>query len=390
MTAIDIEEAIEKGEDYYTEFKEETAHSDDLASEIVAFANSDGGKLIVGANDAKAPVGVVDADKALQRIDNICAQNCEPPLFCRIEKIKINEKTILSVRIPKGPERPYRTNRGVYYIRTSSGKRQASREELLRLYQATSRLYHDELPVSETGLPDLDVVFFENFFEEFQRRKISDVGISLPDLLKSMKIFTLFENQKSVFSVAGLLLFGKNPQQHVPFAKISVAKFTGNEIGDIFEKKDIEGKLVDQIVNIESVIKLYTQSKVVIKGFEKESRYEIPLEAMRELIVNAVVHRDYHVNSQIRIFIFDNRIEIMSPGKLPNTITLENIRWGGIHVERNPIIVSFLAKMGYMTQIGTGIIRAIRLLKDHTGREPDFEERGNDFVVRIWRNQKIK
>ena len=387
MTTIDIKEMIEKGEDYYTEFKEEAAHPDDLASEIVAFANSDGGKLIIGVSDTKVPVGVADADKALQRIDNICAQNCDPPLLCKIEKIKINEKTILSVRIPKGPERPYRTNKGVYYIRTSSGKRHASREELLRLYQATRSLYYDELPVSETGLTDLDVVFFEKFFEEFQRRKIGDVGISLPDLLKSMKIFTLAEDQKNVFSLAGLLLFGKNPQQHMPFAKITVAKFTGNEIGDIFEKKDIEGKLVDQIMNIESVIKLYTQSKVVIKGFEKESRYEIPLEAMRELIVNAVVHRDYHIKSQIRIFIFDDRIEIMSPGKLPNTITLENIRWGGIHVERNPIIVSFLAKMGYMTQIGTGIIRAIRLVKEHTGREPDFEERGNDFVARIWRNQ---
>ncbi len=389
MTAIDIKETIEKGEDYYTEFKEEAVHPDDLAAEIVGFANSDGGTLLIGVSDKKVPVGVIDADKALQRIDNICAQNCEPPLLCKIEKIKINETIILLVRIPKGPERPYRTNKGVYYIRTSSGKRQASREELLRLYQATRSLYYDELPVSETGLADLDVVYFENFFEEFQRRKISDIGISLHDLLKSMKIFTLFENQKYVFSLAGLLLFGKNPQQYMPYAKITVAKFTGNEIGDIFEKKDLEGKLVDQITNIESLIKLYTQSKVVIKGFEKESRYEIPLEAMRELIVNAVVHRDYHIKSQIRIFIFDNRIEIMSPGKLPNTITIENIRWGGIHVERNPIIVSFLAKMGYMTQIGTGIIRTIRLLKEHTGREPEFEERGNDFVVRIWRNRDL-
>lgn len=125
----------------------------------------------------------------------------------------------------------------------------------------------------------------------------------------------------------------------------------------------------------------------MIKGFEKELHQEIPLEALRELIVNAVVHRDYHIKSQIRIFIFDNRIEIMSPGRLPNTITLENIRWGGIHVERNPIIVSFLAKIGYMTEIGTGIIRTIRLLKERTGKEPDFEERGSDFVARIWRNQ---
>lgn len=390
MNAIDLKEAIEKGEDYYTEFKEEAVHSDDLAAEIVAFANSDGGKLLIGVSDARRPVGVTDADRVLQRVDNICAQNSEPPIRCKIEKIKIDDTLILSVVVPKGPERPYRTNKGVYHVRTNSGKRQATREELLRLYQSTRSLYYDELPVPETGLAELDIAYFEKFFEEFHSRKIVDIGLSLHDLLKSMKLFTQTDDQKAVFSLAGLLLFGKNPQQHIPYAKITVAKFTGNEIGDIFEKKDIEGKLIDQITNIESLIKLYTQSHVIIKGFEKENRYELPLEAIRELIVNAVVHRDYHIRSQIRVFIFDNRIEIMSPGTLPNSITLENIRWGGIHVERNPIIVSFLAKMGYMTQIGTGIIRAIRLLKEHTGKEPDFEERGNDFVARIWRNQKIK
>ncbi len=105
---------------------------------------------------------------------------------------------------------------------------------------------------------------------------------------------------------------------------------------------------------------------------------------MREAVVNAVAHRDYHIPSQIRIFIFDNRLEIVSPGRLPNTVTLENIKLG-VHSERNQLIVSYLAKMGYMTQIGTGIIRMIRLLKEHTGREPDLEERDQAFVVRIWR-----
>ncbi len=140
-------------------------------------------------------------------------------------------------------------------------------------------------------------------------------------------------------------------------------------------------------MNVKNLIKLYIQSKVVIKDFEQELHQEIPQVVLRELIVNAVANRDYHIKSKIRGFIFDNWIEIISLGRLPNSITLKNIRWGGIHAERNPIIVSFLAKMGYMTEIRTGIIRAIRLLKEHTGKEPDFEERGQDFVARIWRNQ---
>ncbi|MGB9846107.1 MAG: ATP-binding protein [Desulfotomaculales bacterium] len=114
---------------------------------------------------------------------------------------------------------------------------------------------------------------------------------------------------------------------------------------------------------------------------------ELPLEALREAVVNAVAHRNYHLPAQIRIFIFSDRIEIISPGKLPNTITLENIRLG-VHAERNPLLVSFLSKMGYLTQIGTGIIRMIRLLKQHTGKEPEFEERGEEFLVRIRRPER--
>lgn len=387
MEKRELLEIIDKGEDYYTEFKEQAAHPDDLAAEIVGFANSDGGILLMGISDDGNTVGVIHADKEIRRLDNICANNCEPPILCKIEKIKITDKLLLLIKIPKGTERPYRTNKGVYYIRTSSGKRQASREELLRLYQATRSLYYDELPVLETDLSDLDTIYFENFFKGFHGWKVGDVGISLDDLLKSMKVLVMSEDQKPVFSLAGLLLFGRNPQQHIPYAKITLVKFNGNEIGDVFDKKDIEGKIADQIINVENLIKLYLQSKVVIKDFDKELHHEIPLTAIRELIVNAVAHRDYHIKSQIRVFIFDNRIEIMSPGKLPNSITLDNIRWGGIHAERNPIIVSFLAKMGYMTEIGTGIIRSIRLLKEHTGKEPDFEERGQDFMARIWRNQ---
>ena len=386
MDKTELLEILDQGEDYYTEFKEEGSHADDLSAEMVAFANSEGGRLFIGVDDKGIALGVKNADQEMQRMDNLCLHNCEPSLVCRIEKVKMNGALVLVVTIPKGIERPYRTNKGVYYTRTNSGKRQASREELLRLYQATGSFYYDELPLIDTGVPDLDSYYFEKFFEEFHGRKFGDVGINLETLLKSMKIFVSSEERKtSVFSLAGWLLFAKHPQEKIPYAKITVAKFQGKEVSDTFEKKEIEGKLTDQISHFEDITKLYLSSTVKIEGFEKELHYEIPLAVFREFIVNAIVHRDYHICSQIRVFIFEDRIEIISPGRLPNTVTLDNIRWGGIHVERNPIIVSFLAKMGYLTQIGTGIIRSIRLLKEQTGKEPDFEERAEEFVVRIWR-----
>ena len=382
MNEKGLSETIEKGEDTFTEFKEEKAHSDDLAAEIVAFANTEGGKILLGISDKKEVRGVSNPDKEMLRVENVSRNNCEPPLTVNIEKIKINNEIVLGIYIPKGPERPYRTNRGVYYIRTSSGKRQATREELLRLYQATRSFYYDELAVPATSVDELDILYFRRFFERFFQTRIEE-DLDLNKLLENMKILTRLD-KNLVFTVGGYLLFGLNPQKELPFCKITVAKFEGNEIGEAFEKKDLEGNLEEQIKAADTVLNLYLKTRVRIKGFENELKPEIPKEVLRELVVNAVAHRDYHIASQIRIFIFDNRIEVISPGKLPNRTTLENIKLG-VHSERNPLIVSYLAKMGYMTQIGTGIVRMIRLLREHTGKEPEFEERDQEFVVIIRR-----
>jgi len=382
MDKKELLEIIEKGEDSFTEFKEEKIHPDDLSAEIVAFANTEGGVILLGVSDKKEIKGVSTPDKTMQRVENICYNNCEPAITANIEKIKYEDKMVLCVHIYKGPERPYRTNRGVYYIRTSSGKRQATREELLRLYQATRSFYYDELPVPSTSVEELDILYFRKFFESFYQKRIEE-DLDLNKLLENMKILTKFD-KNLVFTVGGYLLFGLNPQKHFPFCKITIAKFEDNEIGEEFEKKDLEGKLEEQIKATDTVLNLYLKTKVKIKGFENELKPEIPKEALREAVINAIAHRDYHLASQIRIFIFNNRIEIISPGKLPYSLTLENIKLG-VHSERNPLIVSYIAKMGYMTQIGTGIIRMTRLLKEHTGKEPEFEERDQEFVVRIWR-----
>lgn len=383
MEKEELTEVVEKGENSFTEFKEEKVHSDDLASEIVAFTNTEGGRILLGISDNKEIKGISEPDMEMQRVENISHNNCEPSLAVSIEKVKVNKKIILCIYIPKGPERPYRTNRGVYYIRTSSGKRHATREELLRLYQATRSIYYDELPVPATSIDELDILYFRRFFENFYQTKIEDMNADLNKLLENMKVLTWMD-KKLVFTVGGYLLFGLNPQKELPCCKITIAKFDGNEIGEEFEKKDLDGKLEEQIEGAERILNQYLKTKVKIEGFENELKFEIPKGVLREAVVNAVAHRDYHIPSQIRIFIFDNRLEIMSPGKLPNTVSLENIRLG-VHSERNQLIVSYLAKMGYMTQIGTGIPRMIRLLKEHTGREPDFEERDQEFVVRIWR-----
>ncbi|MEA1864161.1 MAG: ATP-binding protein [Euryarchaeota archaeon] len=157
MNPTELTTRINKGEDLHTEFKERLIHADYLAASIIAFANTDGGQMIFGVNDEREITGLGDeTDHALKFIDNIAFNNCEPPVTIVQETVRDQQgRIVVIVNIP-GDHRPYRTNRGVYYVWTASGRRQASREELLRLFQSTESFYYDETSVIQSSVTDLD------------------------------------------------------------------------------------------------------------------------------------------------------------------------------------------------------------------------------------------
>lgn len=283
---------IEKGEDSFTEFKEEKVHPDDLAAEIVAFANTEGRSLIIGVSDDGEVLGVADLDKEMQRIDNICTNNCEPTIYTAIEKLIVDDKKILIVKIPKGPQRPYRTNKGVHYIRKASGKRIASQGELRLIHQASGAIYYDELLVPNTSIKDIRPEYFEEFLERALGNTIEELGIKAEDLLKNMKILNPYECDLAA-TIGGLLFFGKKPESYLPYCKVTIVRFFGNNIGETFQKKNIEGRLIDQIERAEIILKDYLRSKTKIEGFKKEEpRFEIPIESLREVLINAVAYRN--------------------------------------------------------------------------------------------------
>ena len=292
---------------------------------------------------------------------------------------------VLVVRVPKEPERPYRTNRGVHYIRTASGRRQASREELLRLYQATFDLFPDELPVSRTGLADLDRPYFEAAFQAFYGLTVDEMELPFAQLLRNLKLM-----REEELTLAGVLMFGRRPQAWLPFAEVTAVRFPGTQIGESFvDRKDIEGTLEQQITGAEAFLKLHMTVSGQIRGFRRHDEHEIPPFVLREAVANASAHRDYTIRGQVRVFVFDDRVEIINPGRLPNTVTLDNIRLG-IHVERNPIIVTFLARLGLVSRIGTGIPRMIRLMREQGLPTPEFQILDNQFQVVLRRPRRVQ
>jgi ATP-dependent DNA helicase RecG len=357
---------------------------------VVPFFLTDGGQLILGVDNNRNLIGVDDADRVTRDIDNIAANNCEPSitviqevLFPKKRAVRSKssaakagqEKPVIVVNIPKGDMRPFRTNRGLFYIRTTSGRRQASREELLRLFQATESLHYDETPLLRQSLADLDLSAVDDYLQATGQAELKDTREQVLDSWGMLA--------KGHPTIAGMIFFGRKPQQHLPFAQINAARFMGTDSStDPFDRKDFTGRLLEVIDQAERFLYLHLRIPHEIRGFAPEPKPELPKEALREAIVNAVAHRDYTIHGPIRLFVFDNRIEIHTPGKPPNTVDEAAMR-AGVHVVRNPRLYARLSDAGLVTRAGTGIRRIIRLVREATGREVEIAIREFEVLLTI-------
>ena len=384
MNLSELSQRMEKWEDLHTEFKEAAAHADDLAAAFVAFANTDSGQLIIGVSKTRQIVGVRDADKVMQRLDQISVNNCEPPLTIIQETIATENGFVIVVNIPKGDQRPYRTNRGDYFIRTTSGRRRASRQELLRLFQSVESLYYDETLVLRAAIQDLDTQGFAHFFERAYQRPLP-FEKELENMLKNMR---LLGEQSGEFhpTLAGILCFGRDPQRFLSHAQISAARIPGVSLSaSPSDVKQIGGPLFNMLEDVARFTNLHLPIPHVIQGYQPENRPELPETALRELFVNAIVHRDYTLHAPIRVLIFDDRIEIRTPGALPNGVTIASILLGAAHVLRNPTIYSIFNRAGLVTHLGSGVLRSKELIEQTSRTTIQLEIVGNEFVTTIFR-----
>lgn len=387
MNTIELLELINKGEGYHLEFKLEEENNEDFSKTIVCFANTDGGRILIGVDDDGNVVGVSDLDKVMSRMDDIALNRCEPPIIIFQESIIIDEKKVVIVNVEKGNQRPYRTKSGHYYVRSSNRCRQATREELLRIFQSTKSLFYDELPISNAKLTDIDISAFRYFIENYIKLETNNEE----EIINYLSNFHLVDKESLIPTLSGILFFAYNPQRFISESRIVCAVINGTDIGEItLETKNLTGKISDIIHNIESFFKIALRKIHHIKDFQPEYDFEIPLTALREAVINAIAHRDYTINAPIRVLIFTDRVEIRSPGKLPNTVTIDSIKVGGSHVLRNPTIYNMLLKMKMVTDLGSGVRRIIKLVKEHLNEDVEFENRESEFVVKIPRKTNFK
>ena len=365
MDKQEIIERISNGEDSYTQFKQQIISSKDLAKEFVAFSNANGGILIFGVDDDENIIGLekVEVERIGQLVGNVANENIKPPIHPLMQNTVINNKRIVLVFIENGVNKPYRTSNGIFYTKSGADKKIISNEELKRLFSNSNNLYPDEIPVRNTSINDIDLIKLKKFLKNDNKEVLKKLNRNELELEIVLNNLELFKNTK--LTLAGNLLFGETPQRYSPSFYIDCCYFDGNDISvtQFISKKTIKGTFdelyEDSIRFVVSQLRTYQ----VEKDFNYNGKLEIEREILTELIVNALVHRDYYINSSIKIFMFHDRVEIISPGKLTNSLTIEKIK-NGIAVHRNPILSSICKSLLPYTAYGSGIKRVLKLNPD--------------------------
>lgn len=358
MEALELLDLIAGGENSRVQFKENITNPTSVAQEIAAFANSKGGILIVGVNDKTGEItGLAFTD--LWRINNLLTTAAndlvKSPVIIETETVDVAGKKVLVAHIPEGIDKPHTDKDGLIFLKNGSDKRKVtSKEELARMLQSSGNLYAEERILFQSIYDDLDWEKFSEFYE----KKFGEIA-EKQNMIRLMHNFRFGDSRH--LNVAAILLFGKNVSRLLPQFFITAIWFAGNDLTDTTYRstENITGTLAEQYKRGFEFIRTKLNYVQGDKSFNSLGTPEIPLVVFSELLTNALIHRDYYVNDSIKIFIFQNRIEIKSPGKLPNNLTVDEMKMG-IRKSRNFILASLAPDLLEYRGAGSGILRALK------------------------------
>jgi len=400
VTLEEIARQLAAGEDARAEFKEvvfgdrsvRSPNTEDVAGEMVAFGNSEGGVIFLGVDDAGIIRGL-PADRLSDVeswIVNVATNNCNPPLrpLIRRERLPVpggSEAVVMLVEVPRGLY-VHGTSSGRHYVRVGSSKQILTGAPLARLFQERGRAFiFDEQPVPTGTTDDIDPDSIRRFFGD------RSPSIPLPDLLRNTRVVAAFDGGPDRPTVAGLLAFGKVPQDHLHAAYVEAAVYRGPRLtsDELVHAERLGGRADTQIDDATAFVERF-MLKPARKPAGREDFPQYDVGAIHEAIVNAIAHRDYSIaGSKIRLFVFADRVELYSPGGLPNTLTIETMPFRVF--TRNQLLVNFLSKMksartgrAILESRGEGVRRILEASERHSGRKPTYELFGKELRLTIW------
>lgn len=407
MTKTELLELIHNGENSGVEFKRDDIENRALAKELVAFANLAGGRLLLGVEDDGSLSGITRSNLE-EWVMTACRDKMRPEIIPYFEIVREVEPgkdvAVISVERGWGVHSVWHNNHKTYYVRVGTQSREASHEELERLFQQRGAFRLELRPVSGSSLTDLDRGRLRDYFARVRNQEVPQEEDSegWRTLLVNTEIMTQ-EDDRALPTVAGILLFGATPNRFLPQAGIDAVAYPGSEKDYAARERNAlrgpltpllkadangaialsENGLVEQAIEF---VRRNTGTTSVLNGGMRIDRPAYPDEAVRETIVNALVHRDYLLSgTTIELSIYDNRLEVVSPGRLPNGITPARMKTG-CRAARNQLLKDVFRDYNYLEHAGMGVPRKIvKGMLAHNGTQPDLIEEDEQFTVRLWK-----
>lgn len=408
MLYAELHEIIGNGENSGVEFMRDDIGPEELAKEFVAFANFRGGIVLLGVDDQGKISGLHRSNTEEWIMDTVFQHYITPSIIPFYEEVTTPDGVVAVIKIEQGIQKPYavrKRNRDEVFIRIGSISRKADRDQLLRMSQESGFYHFESAPVSGSGLDDLDLSLFNDLYRKAFGDDLTQADKNVVSLrLSQLDMLVESSYQGKVCSVAGIILFGKAPSRLLPQHGIRVIHYRGNS-PDIDSISDHSftlpfGRIYNDEANIleksglADVVMNHLSEKlsweaIAPDGLTRTRSWKYPRAALREVIINAIIHRDYTRKGKNEIRLFDDRIEVESQGRLPNTLTVEKIK-AGQKYPRNPILVQFAQYLGLMEHKGLGIRKIVlNELKVNGFPEPDLIETDDTFTIIINRKPEI-
>ncbi len=405
----DILEQIKSGEASGIQLKERILDRYDIGCELVALSNARGGKLVIGIKDKTGSINALSYSEVQQTtnlLSDIASENVVPSVLINVETISVEDGSLVVATVKEGLNKPYHDNKGIVWVKQGADKRKVfDNAELAEMMTDCGSFTPDESVVRDASINDLDAntikLYLSSKFDRvlgkrgltgdaFKEASLDDVcsaiakGHDAAHLLRNLRLI----RPDGKITMAAMLLFGKYTQRWLPVMTAKCICFVGNSIGgklfrDKVSDNDMEGNLLHQFETIMDFFTRNLRRVQVGKEFNQQGRLEIPYASLVEFTVNALVHRSLNIKSPVRIFIFDDRVEIHSPGALPNGLTVEDIL-NGTSMPRNTFLFDNAIHLLPYTGAGSGITRA---MSEDVKVTFSNDERRSEFLITIPREE---
>ena len=405
----DILKLIKAGEVSGVQFKERILDKYDIACELVAFSNSHGGKLVVGIKDKTGETNALsysEVQETTNLLSDIASENVVPSILIKIDTVEVEDGNLVIATVKEGLNKPYHDNKGIVWVKNGADKRKVfDNAELAEMMTDCGSFAPDEAGVRDATVNDLDATTIKQFLGNRFGRVLEKKGLTgdafneasldmiCSAIAKGHDCEKILRNLRFIrpdgtLTVAAMLLFGKYTQRWMPMMTAKCICFAGNSVGSkVFRDKvndaEMEGNLLHQYDTIMDFFTRNLHNVQVGDEFNSMGKLEIPYTSLVEFTVNSLVHRSLNMKAPVRIFIFDNRVEIHSPGALPNGLTIEDIK-AGTSMPRNMFLFNNAIYLLPYTGVGSGITRA---LDENINVTFTNNASAQEFVITVWREE---